>query len=113
MELGQTYFLADINYSCSSLFYKSSPGLSKGDRSSEQYHYDGQTARIIPAKGLNLRVQPSSSSAVLLTVRCNETIGIIDKNGRSETISGQTANWFKVDYKGTIGWLWSGYLQTQ
>jgi uncharacterized protein YgiM (DUF1202 family) len=40
-------------------------------------------------------------------------VGIIDKNGDSETISEQTANWYKVDYKGTTGWLWSGYLQMQ
>ena len=80
--------------------------------SSLQYHYSGQTARIISAKGLNLRDQPSSSGTVLLTVPYNETVGIIDKNGDIETISGQTANWYKVDYKGTTGWLWSGYLKT-
>jgi len=80
---------------------------------SMQYHYNGQTARIIPAKGLNLRDQPSSSGRVLLTVPYNEMVGIIDKNGNSETISGRTANWYKVDYKGTTGWLWSGYLETK
>lgn len=89
---------------------------TNGDSSSQKtspYHYSGQTARIISTKGLNLRDLPSSSGTVLKTVPYNETVGIIDINGDSETISGQTANWYKVDYKGTTGWLWSGFLQTQ
>jgi len=99
-------------------FYFSNHPLSssKGDSSpwtTSPYHYSGQTARIISTKGLNLRDQPSSRGTVLLTIPYNEIVGIIDKNGDSETISGQTANWHKVDYNGTTGWLWSGYLQTQ
>ena len=93
-------------------FYFSNHSLSS-PRTTSPYHYSGQTARIISTKGLNLRDQPSSSGTVLLTIPYNEIVGIIDKNGDSETISGQTANWHKVDYKGTAGWLWSGYLQTQ
>lgn len=50
---------------------------------------------------------------VLVTVPYNELVDLIDKNGDSETIDGQTANWYKVDYKGTTGWLWSGYLEAQ
>ncbi|SHG95624.1 SH3 domain-containing protein [Chryseolinea serpens] len=81
--------------------------------SSSQYHYSGETARITSATGLRLRDQPSSSGTVLLTVPYDETVGIIDKNGNIETISGREANWYKVDYKGTTGWLWSGYLETK
>ncbi len=98
--------LAIFYYISWSKSHKSSPRV-------QAYHYSGQTARIAAAKGLNLRDQPSSTGAVLLTVPYNETVGIIDKTGNSETISGRTANWYKVDYKGTVGWLWSGYLQVQ
>jgi hypothetical protein len=85
----------------------------KVPRAASAYQYSGQTARIKSTKGLNLRDQPHSGGAVLLTIPYNETVGIIDKNGNSETIAGQTENWYKVDYKGTTGWLWSGYLQIQ
>jgi uncharacterized protein YgiM (DUF1202 family) len=99
-------------------FYFSNHSLKPSKRDSLQratspYHYSGQTARIISPKGLNLRDQPTSNGTVLLTIPYNEVVGIIDKNGDSETISGQTANWYKVDYRGTAGWLWSGYLQTE
>ncbi|WP_079686589.1 SH3 domain-containing protein [Ohtaekwangia koreensis] len=57
------------------------------------------------------RDQPSSSARVLLTIPHNEIVGIIDKNGGSETISGRTANWYKVDFKGKEGWLWGGYIE--
>jgi uncharacterized protein YgiM (DUF1202 family) len=77
------------------------------------YKSTTKTARIISAKGLNLRDQPNSSAAVLLTVPHNEIVVIVNKNGISETIAGQTANWYKVDYNGTTGWLWSGYVREE
>jgi uncharacterized protein YgiM (DUF1202 family) len=89
--------------------YKGSSSL----RATSPYHYSGQTAKIISTKGLNLRDQPSASGTVLLTIPYNEIVGIIDKNGVSETISGHTANWYKVDYRGKEGWVWSRYVKAQ
>jgi hypothetical protein len=86
---------------------------SRHNNVSSEYKYNGETARIISKRGLNLRDLPNSNGLTLLSLPYNETVGIIDKNGNSETISGQTANWYKVDYKGKIGWLWSGYLKSQ
>jgi hypothetical protein len=87
--------------------------LSKGNTPSQKaasYQDSGATARIAATKGLNLRDQPNSSATVLLTIPHNDIVGIIDKNGNSESIAGRTANWYKVDYQGTTGWLWSGYI---
>jgi hypothetical protein len=92
-------------------YFSSQPKNSQSSRSA--FEYSGQTAKIIAAKGLNLRDRPSSSGGVVLTIGYNETVGILDENGLSETINGKTANWYKVDYKGTTGWLWSGYLRKQ
>lgn len=89
--------------------YKGSDSL----RATSPYQYSGQTARVISTKGLNLRDQPSSKGKILQTIRHNEIVGIIDTNGYSETISGKTANWYKINYEGTVGWLWGGYLQIQ
>jgi hypothetical protein len=86
----------------------SSKSSTQSDASS--LYYSRKRGRIISANGLNLRVTPNSDGAVLATVPYNETVGILDKNGMSETISGQTANWYKVEYNGTTGWIWSGYL---
>ena len=94
-------------------YFSSSSKAGKSSQRSQSYHYSGQTARITATKGLNLRDQPGSAGAVLLTVPYNETVGIIDKSGHTETISGRTENWYKVDYKGAIGWLWGGYLKMQ
>jgi hypothetical protein len=75
------------------------------------YHYTGQTARVIANKGVNLRDLPNSIGGILLTIPKDEIVGILDKDFESETISGQTADWYKVDYRGTTGWVWSGYLE--
>jgi len=72
-----------------------------------------QNARVTSKIGLNLREEPNSNGIVLLTIPYNETVKIIEKQLISETGSEQQANWFKVDYNGTTGWVWSGYLQTQ
>jgi len=95
------------------IFYFYNHTSPSSSRETSTYQYSGETARVIATKGLNLRDQPSSSGTVLLTVPYNETVGIIDKNSNSETISGKTGAWYKVDYEGTTGWLWSGYLEVQ
>ncbi|WP_165784688.1 NERD domain-containing protein [Solitalea longa] len=77
------------------------------------FQYSAQTARINSKKGLHLRDQPSSRGKILLTIPFNEKVEIIDKSGNGETIYGQTAYWYKVDYNGTTGWLWNEYLQMQ
>lgn len=104
--------IATVIYFVSNHFFNPSRG-DGSTQSNSSYYYSGETARVVATKGLNPRDVPNSGGTVLITVPYNETIGIIDKNGDSETISGQTANWYKVDYKGTVGWLWSGYLQVK
>lgn len=77
------------------------------------YQYQGETAIVLSSKGINLRARPSSSAELLLTIPHNEVVGIVDKNGDVETINGKTANWYKVNYRGTTGWVWSNYLKTK
>lgn len=72
-----------------------------------------KSAVVISTVGLNLRDEPNSNAKVISTVPYNTTVNIIDISGRSETIQRRTANWYKVDYNGTTGWLWSGYLRTE
>ena len=92
------------------LFSNSSSKSSKHGISSQATSL--QDARVISKIGLNLRQEPNSNSIVLLTIPYNETVNIIEKMSGSETNSEEKANWFKVDYNGTTGWAWSGYLQT-
>ena len=72
-----------------------------------------QTAKVSAQNGVNIRSEASSSASILTVAPLNDIVTIIDANGPSETISGQTANWIKVEYNGTTGWVWGGLLQTQ
>ena len=82
------------------------------NRNTSSVLYNDNIARVVPTKGVNLRGNANTSSAVLLSIPFDEKVEIIDKTGPSETFSGHTAKWFKVSYHGTEGWLWSGYLET-
>lgn len=85
--------------------------FTRSSQGTSVFNSKSATARIISTKGLNLRNRPNSTATVLLTVPHNERVLILDMDGISETVSGKTANWYKVDYNGTIGWVWSGYLK--
>lgn len=85
------------------VFYQPNRHVSKGD------FYT--TGRIKSHAGLNIRSEPNSKATVLGTVPYNEVVTITDKNGPSETISGQTANWVKIEYDRTYGWVWSGFIE--
>lgn len=96
------------------IYFANYSSKSRGSETiTSTYHYTGQTARVIASKGVNLRDLPNSIGTILLTIPKDEIVGILDKDFESETIFGQTADWYKVDYRGTTGWVWSGYLEEQ
>jgi hypothetical protein len=92
-------------------FFNGSSNSTKRNKIRSTYEYSGPTARVISVKGLNLRSEGSSTASVILTVPYDEIVGILNNDGAMESISGKEARWFEVDYRGTTGWLWSGYLE--
>jgi Bacterial SH3 domain len=94
------------------IFSENSSSENRGNKKiPSTYKYTGETARVTAANGVNLRDLPNSIGTILLTIPKDDIVGILDKDFDSETISGQTADWYKVDYRGTTGWVWSGYLE--
>ena len=58
--------------------------------------------------GLRMRSRPGLvDSKVILLIKKNEEISILDRNGPEETIDEKTGHWYKVDYQGNIGWVFS------
>jgi uncharacterized protein YgiM (DUF1202 family) len=99
-----------IAYSNSS---KSSSRQEKQPHNASAYNYSGETARVISSGGLNVRSGPSSNNQVLLSIPFNEIVGIINKDGESDTIDGVIAKWYYIDFKGANGWVWSKYLKSE
>ena len=60
--------------------------------------------------GLNIRNEPNSKAIIEGVVPYNEIVSIIETNGPNEIISGRAANWIKIEYKGTTGWVWGGFI---
>ncbi|TGL31649.1 SH3 domain-containing protein [Leptospira koniambonensis] len=64
---------------------------------------------VVANSGLSLRQSPKIDSNKLSVIPRDEFFIIVDKEGPEETIEGTTERWWKVNYKGEIGWLFSGF----
>jgi len=60
--------------------------------------------------GLVLRQKPSVSSEKILVIPYMSSVTVKDINGPKEVISNIEANWYKIDYQGITGWVFSGFL---
>ncbi len=70
-------------------------------------HPDGSSPDLARVTGvdtsLNLRSGPSTNDAILTSIPL----------GCLVTLLGETnGDWFKVDYRGTVGWCFNTYLET-
>ncbi len=65
---------------------------------------------VSPMSGLVLRQNPSISSEKILIIPYMSSVTVKDINGPKEVISNIEANWYKVDYQGISGWVFSGFL---
>lgn len=63
--------------------------------------------------GMLLREKPNAKEAKLAYAPYNSSVKIIDKGGPEETIYGLKARWYKVEYEGKTGWMFSAFLHSK
>lgn len=63
--------------------------------------------------GMMLREKPSAKEAKVGYAPYNSSVKILGKDGPEETIYGVKARWYKVEYDGKKGWMFSGFLRLQ
>ncbi|XDD49255.1 SH3 domain-containing protein [Leptospira sp. WS92.C1] len=69
----------------------------------------------IEGKNLNVRTGPGTENPIAFQFKGGEIVFILDRDSRTETISGKRGNWNQVlDLrKGSVGWIFSGFLKNK
>ncbi|EMY77194.1 SH3 domain protein [Leptospira weilii serovar Ranarum str. ICFT] len=78
----------------------------------EDSPFNGGKAEI-EGKNLNVRTGPGTENPIAFQFTGGETVFILDRDLRTETIAGKKGNWNQVlDLKnGNVGWIFSGFLK--
>ncbi|TGK31670.1 hypothetical protein EHQ12_03600 [Leptospira gomenensis] len=68
---------------------------------------------IVEGKNLNVRTGPGTENPIAFQFKGGETVFVLDRDSRTETIAGKRGNWNQVfDLKnGAVGWIFSGFLK--
>jgi len=67
--------------------------------------------RVVAKSGLKVRTEPNSHSDVLVIIPYNQNLKIIEKEGNTDIVNGQEGKWYKVEYKNTVGYAWSKFIE--
>ncbi|PJZ57915.1 SH3 domain-containing protein [Leptospira barantonii] len=78
----------------------------------EDSPFSGGKAKI-EGKNLNVRTGPGTENPIAFQFKGGETVFILDRDSRTETIAGKRGNWNQVlDLRnGSVGWIFSGFLK--
>ncbi len=68
-------------------------------------------AYVTAEHGLRLRTEPNDTAAILLSIPSGGYVEVLAEDGPEQTITGQTANWYKVKFGKEIGWAWGGLIK--
>ncbi len=69
------------------------------------------TWAVVKSPLLRVRVEASNKSQVLAHVRMGVVVEVIARSDKEETVEGETAFWYRVNYEGLKGWVFGSYLE--
>jgi uncharacterized protein YgiM (DUF1202 family) len=69
------------------------------------------TWAVVKSPLLRMRQEPSSKSIVLSHVRMGSLVEVLTKWDKEDTVENETAYWYRVDYQGLKGWVFSSYIE--
>ncbi len=67
-------------------------------------------ATVTAAAGLILREQPSTTAKAIIVIPDGNTVKITGKGTTEETIAGKTSVWYMIEWNGSRGWVFGGFL---
>jgi uncharacterized protein YgiM (DUF1202 family) len=69
------------------------------------------TWAVVKSPLLRVRQEPSNQSMVLSHVRMGSLVEVLTKSDKEDTVENETAWWYRVDYQGLKGWVFSSYIE--
>ena len=72
----------------------------------------GQTTATVAVDNttLNMRSEPNLKSKVVLKIPTNSSVTVLEYDLQETYIDGSKGRWCRINYAGTIGWVWGNYL---
>ena len=64
-------------------------------------------------KTLNMRSEPSLKGRVIFRIPNESGVAVIEYDTEEKYIDGAKGRWCKVNYAGSIGWVWGNYLKME
>jgi hypothetical protein len=86
-------------------------GSASASETTEYEYPDDMPLATVTASNIRLRSEPTTESSELTLIPEGSVVGIIEQQPDEVEIDGTTGNWTMIDYNGTIGWAFGGYLQ--
>ncbi len=69
-----------------------------------------ELARVTAKSGLYMRDQPSKAGEKKTKIKNGDSVEIVEKSSKRETIEEIDSVWYKIKFKGETGWVFGGYL---
>ena len=60
---------------------------------------------------LNMRSEPNLKSQVILKIPTRSSVTVLEYDLQETYIDGSKGRWCRINYAGTIGWVWGNYLE--
>jgi len=66
---------------------------------------------VIAESGLSIRDQPNKNGNLLITAPYQSKLSILEINIAQDYINGKSGYWYKVEFKGTVGFAFGNYIE--
>ncbi len=86
-----------------------------GSDSSAEYEYPDSIenfGKVNAGGGLKIRSDASTDAEELALVPSGEKLGLIETVGDEVEVAGKTGYWYKVNYKGTVGYAFGAFIDS-
>ncbi len=66
---------------------------------------------VVTSPLLRVRDQPDNQAQVLSHIRMGAIVEVLTKSQNTDTVEGQVASWYRVNYEGLKGWVFGSYIE--
>ena len=93
------------------IYLKSERDSLKGVVNYYKQRFGHTTATVsVDNTTLNMRSKPNLRSQVVLKVPNRSSVTVLEYDIQETYIDGSKGRWCRINYAGTIGWVWGNYL---
>jgi len=66
---------------------------------------------VVTSPLLRVRDQPDNQAQVLSHIRLGAVVEVLTRSENTDTVEGQVAPWYRVNFEGLKGWVFGSYIE--